>query len=440
MFAHHLLQILFSHTRWRPLAVALAVGGLTVAPAQAQEGWETLSPFRFSGFGTISRSWDSHNDLTLIRDISQRPRGDYADGPTSRLDSRMGLQFAYRFSERVEAVAQVTARYQESTEFHHYVDLGYLDIRPTEAARLRFGRVGYDAFLMSDHRHLGYAYAWVRPPIEFYSWIPAFSVDGGDVTYAFAQDDAHWQLRAQAGKSDFVAPMGASPFNFHADKLWSVSLQREAGPWKLKAALSGFTSSKEVEALSSLHAGLQQIAGLAIPGISGEAAYLSEQSRFKDIALRYFSLGAAYDDGTWFGQAELSSVRTENTFVPQTDNGYAVIGRRFGTWSPFVMLGMSRPDRKLLKPTNDWSPLGAGAAGLQATTYQQIVNSTRFDQETLSLGTRWDVHPRAAIKLQWDHTKVNGDGYAAWFRTPGYLPRDRSSSVNLFTISMDFVF
>lgn len=420
---------------WACLAAWLGAHPLL---AHADDAATDVSPFQFSAYGTLSRSWDNRDNLALIRDISQRPKDEFATGPTWELDSRLGLQFAYRISPQLEAVAQVVARYQESTEFHHYVDQAYLDIQSIPELRLRLGRIGYDAFLMSDHRNLGYAYAWVRPPIEYYSWIPIFSVDGGDLTHEFQQGDARWRVRAQAGRNDFVAPMGDNKFNFHADAVWSLSLQREEGPWRLKAGLSSFISAKEVESLAQFHAGLKEIAGLGIPGISSEAAHLRHESSFKGVRLHYASLGAAYDDGLWFGQAELGSVRTTKTFVPQTNNGYAVIGRRFGTWSPFVMLGVSRPDRKLLEPVNDWSPLGAAATGLQDIAYQQIINSTRFDQDTLSLGTRWDFHERAALKLQLDHTRIHPRGYAAWFRSRPLL--ERSSNVNLLTLSLDFIF
>ena len=411
-------------------------------PLRAEEPSAEISPFRISGFGTLARSWDNDDRLALIRDITQRPREDgFYSGGTWRLDSRLGLQFAYRFSPQVEAVAQVVARAQESQEFHHYVDLAYLDIQAIPEARIRLGRIGYDAFLMSDHRNLGFAYAWVRPPVEFYSWVPMFGIDGADITHDFQQGDATWRLRAQAGSSDLVTPMGFT-FNFHADSIWSLSLHREAGPWRLKASLSGFTSGAEIEMpIAPVHQGLQQIAQLTrglLPAISQEAQYMIDETSFKDIRLSYYGFGAAYDDGTWFGQAEASSLRTGNNIVPQTNNAYAVIGRRIGAWSPFLMAGISRPDRKLAKPQNDWSILGPAAAGLQATTYQGILNTTRFDQESYSLGTRWDVHPQAALKLQVDHTRIHPYGYATWFREFSLI--SRSTRVNQLTLSMDFIF
>jgi hypothetical protein len=417
----------------RSLLVLLALLPLA-APAAA----ESDDRLHLSGFGTLAHAWDDRDDLAPIRDITQRPEDGHQTGPTWLLDSRLGLQLAYRFSPAVEAVGQVVVRDQESDRPEDYVDLAYLGVLATPDLRVRLGRVGYDPFLMSDHRNLGYAYAWVRPPIEFYSWIPMFSLDGADLSYQFQRGDATWRLRAQAGQTDFAIPMGDQPFDFRAEGLWALSVQREQGPWRVKLGLSGFTSGSEVATLAEVHQGLAAVAGLGVPGISAEAANLRRETSFLDARLGYTTVGVAYDDGLWFGQAELGSVRTNRTIAPQSRNGYVVLGRRFDTLTPFVMLGISRPARALRAAVHDWSPLGPGAAGLQDSVYRYVVNSTRLDQETVSLGLRWDFDPRAALKLQWDHTRVHPDGYAAYFRDRPVLTRH--AEVNLLTVSLDFVF
>ena len=406
--------------------------------SRADHDSDIPAPFRFSGFGTLSRSWDNRDDLAPMRDISQRPHNDYRSGPTWKQDSRIGLQFAYMFSPEVDAVVQIVGRDQVSHEFHHFVELAYLDYRLNDPLRLRVGRIGYDAYLMSDHRNVGYAYAWMRPPVEFYGWTPMYSIDGGDVSYEFAAGDARWRLRAQAGKNDFVAPMGVTQFNFHGT-MAGISVQREAGPWRLKVGFNKIFSTKEVGTLAPLHQGLASIAGNPLVGsaISNEASYLRENIAFDNQRMRYLTLGAAYDDGTWLGQAEFGTSRTTAIFTPATTTAYAVIGRRFGLFTPFTMLSASRPVTRIERANNSWAALGAAAAGLQATSYA-VINETRVDQETLSLGVRWDVTPQAALKLQFDHTRINPWGYSAWFRTRAM--QTGSSHVNQLSVGVDFVF
>ena len=416
---------------------ALSLGMLICGtmPARAQDQDSGISPWRISGYGSLSHSWDDRKDLAAIRDITQRPANLQKTDASWRLDSRLGVQLAYRFAPQIEGVIQAVARDQISHSIDNSIDLAYLDFQLNSGNTLRLGRIGYAPFLMSDHRNLGYAYPWVRPPREFYSWIPIFSFDGGELSHDIFYGDTRWRLRGQFGRSGFDIPMGTRDFNFKVDNLWSLSLSHQAGPWRLQAGLSGFRSIVEAAPLASLHAGLDQLAGLNIAGISREAAMLRRETSFKGNAIRYYTLGAAYDDGQWVSQAEFGYSDTSRTIAPSSRTAYLAIGRRLGDFTPYLLLSASRPDKAKLSSNTDWSVINQGST--QAIAYS-VVNSTRLDQETLSLGTRWDFDSRAALKLQWDHTRIHPLGYALWFRDTEI--NTRSSKVNLVTVSLDFVF
>lgn len=327
------------------------------------------------------------------------------------------------------------ARDQINNSVGNSVDLAYLDFQLGANRAARLGRIGYASFLMSDHRNLGYAYPWVRPPREFYSWLPLFSLDGGEFSHDFFHDNGRWRLRAQFGRSGFDIPMGSDTFVFKADQLWSLALSHQRGPWRLQAGLSGFRSRDEAAPLAPLYNGLDQLAALNLPGISAEAAQLRRDTSFGGVRIRYYTLGAAYDDGSWLGQAELGYSKTSTAIATASRSGYLAVGRRFGDWLPYLLLSASRPDKSALAPASDWATIGQ--AGFQTIAYS-IVNSTRQDQETLSLGSRWDFDSRAALKLQWDHSRIHPLGYALWFRNPE--TNSRASTVNLLTVSLDFVF
>ncbi len=395
------------------------------------------TPVRLSGYGTLAYSWDNNPKMAAVRDMAQRPQGAFIHSAdeTWLMDSRLGLQAAYRHSPQVGALVQLLLHDQIRQEADGIVELAYLDFQLSDQWRLRAGRVGFDGYLMSDHRNLGYAYAWMRPPTEFYGWMPMFGLDGADLTHTWSTDGVHWRARAQAGSTKKWFPMGKTDFQFHGDSLWSLSLQREEGPWRWKAGLSGFTSSAEVPGLAPLHAGLQALAAVPIPAIAREAAMLRHEMRFGDVRMRYATLGIAYDNGAWLMQTELGQNWAESAMAPAGSSAYLVIGQRLGAWTPYVMLGTSRPQENALVPLNDWSVIGQQA--FQATAYL-FVNSTRADQTTLSVGTRWDFRPRAALKFQWENTRVAPMGYGLWPRSVDVFYR--SSQINLYTVGMDFLF
>jgi hypothetical protein len=424
-------------TRFRLLAVATCLWVLLAGTAQsrAEDGGSEYSPLRFAGYGTLSRGWDDRGDLAAIRDFTQRPADGPATGPSWRMDSRLGMQLAYRFSPGMEGVIQALFRDQVAHDFSSAIELAYLEYQAHTDYKLRLGRIGYDTFLMSDHRNLGFAYPWVRPPRELYSWLPLFHLNGADLTYSTRQEDAHWRIRAQVGQSSYYIPMGNENFHFEIEPALSLTLQRESGPWRMKAGLSRLRSVKEATPLAQLHAGLEALAGAALPGISAEAAHLRQETSFRGTNIDYLTLGAAYDDGTWLGQAEVLKSRTSTVIETASLTGYAALGRRFGHFTPYAILSASRPDKNALKPAGDWGAIGQ--AGFQNVAYH-TVNSTRQDQKTLSLGVRWDMDQRTALKLQLDHARIQPQGYVLWFRELATNPR--ASRVNLLTMSLDFIF
>lgn len=421
------------------LATLASLMLLTPLGSHAQE----TDRLRVSGYGTLGYVQDDRRDIVAIRDVSQRPDTDFGRGSWKR-DSRLGLQAEYRISPTIDLVGQAVFRDQVSSGAAQAVELAYAGFKPSPTLDLRLGRVGYDAFLMADTRNVGYAYPWVRPFSEYYGWIPLFSVDGADVAYLIPQGDAQWRLKAQLGQSRTGIPIGGSQLDFKADDLLSLTVSRRAGPWEAKLGYSRFTSRNEVSpggvggGLAALQQGLDAIAaataGLA-PSLSAEAADLRRQMSFRGARLHYLTFGLSYNDEDWLIQAELAKTTADHTLIPHGTMGYGVIGRRLGDWLPFVAISTSRPGNALRSPANDWSLIG------QATTQAAALatlNSTRMDQTTFSLGTRWDFHHRAALKLQWDTTRIAAHGYGLLFKNPAL--ETRSSRMHQLSVALDFVF
>jgi hypothetical protein len=430
---------------WRPrhglaarllLAACLLPGG-TAGAADETAPFAEPPALQLAAFGTLAWSRDQQPALAPIRDISQRPRDSFATGSTWVLDSRLAAQAAYSFSPELEALVQVVLRDQVDHALSNQVELAHLGWHPAGRVNWRAGRIGYDAFLMGDHRNLGYVNLTVRPPTELYGWVPIFSVDGIEATAELGGNHT-WRLQAQFGRSRVTIPVGDDRFRVVNDQLWSLSASYEAGPWRIKGGGSGFRIDSEAAALAPLRDGLEQLAAATragAPAISSEASQLRQELGFAGSRLTYATLGASYDDGSWLVQGELARSSSTVDIAPSSRMGYLSAGRRFGQFTPYVLLSASRPAERLKAPANDWSAVGQ--AGLQATAYG-VVNSTRVDQRTLAVGSRWDFANRAAFKLQWDRVQIRPEGYALWFRSPE--SNRRASTVNLFSASLDFVF
>lgn len=390
---------------------------------------------RVAGFGTIARSWDDRHDLATTRDLTQLPADSYLTGPSWRIDSRLGVQFSYEASSEWETLFQLVARDQVEQTLDSSVEQANLSYRPRADFKARIGRIGYDGFLMADHRNLGYSYPWVRPPREFYHWIPLYSLDGGDASFDWSEGQALWRLRGQLGLSKMTIPVGDADADFGLKDIRALSLQRQEGAWRLKAGLTQMRIGAEALSLAPLHAGLEAIAGAGISGLSDEARKLRDETAFKNAKIRYYTLGAAFDDGQWVAQAEIGLSRTSAAIAPSSRTAYLGLGYRVGLWTPYLVFSASKPEHSKLAPLTDWGLIGQ--AGFQSTVYN-VVNSTRQDQDTLTLGVRWDVHPQVAGKLQWERTRIESSGYGAYFRQEAL--NSVASHVNLLTLALDFVF
>lgn len=417
----------------RLAASCVALGMFSgVASASESEG------FRLSGFGTLGYVQDDRRDIAPARDISQRLDHSYRTGPSWKMDSRLGVQLEYRFGSVADFVVQSVVRDQEKASVDSSIELAYLSLKPNAQTDVRLGRVGYDAFLMSDHRNVGYAYQWVRPPTEFYGWIPIFSVDGLDAAYRFDAGDVRWRIKVQAGSSRLNIPIGDSTFKFTTHDLRNISGAGQSGPWRFKAAYSEITVDNDVGSLAPLRSGLGQLAAAtqgAFPAISAEAIDLGRKTTFKGMKISYATVGAAYDDDLWFAQGELGRTTSSASVGGQSNMAYVGGGRRFGDWAPFVLLSTIQPTEKRLEARSDWGQIGQQNLQNQAL---YTANSTRMAQSTVSLGARWDFYKQAALKLQWDSTWVQAHGYSLWWRD--YPVNDRSQRINMITATLDFIF
>ncbi|MBF0228395.1 MAG: hypothetical protein HQK63_02190 [Desulfamplus sp.] len=406
----------------------------------ANESKYSFSKLRLNGYGTISNTYDDNDKMSPFRDVSRSSIGfnSFDENSTWRLDSRLGLQAHYRFSQKVDFVLQGVMRDKSDPDFYNSIESAHLGLRPVPEIFIRLGRFSYDAFMMSDIRNTGYAYLWVRPPLEFYNWIPIFCLDGADASYSINLDDSQWSLRIQYGSNEMKVPMGEDQYSFETDDVLTLTLSGHSGPLTLKAGYSQFSPNKEVNAFLPLHKGLETIAQATsetMPDISKEASSLRNNIYFQESKITYMTLGASYDDGTWVAQAEIGKSTSEGDIIPNGKMGYISVGYRVGDFTPYLVFRAIQPNTNLHEPSSDWSLIGQEALQSQAI---YIANSTRMEQHSYSLGLRWDFTNQAALKFQWDNNHIDPYGYGLWWREIELLPEN--TTINLYTLSWEFVF
>lgn len=372
----------------------------------------------------------------MLRDSTQ-PATEGTDS-SLRSDSIFGLQAGYRFSPELEVMSQVVLRHRVDSKPRSLIDWAYVAWRPVEHVDLRFGRLGLDAFMLSDYRSVGYAQLWVRPPREFYGRIPMHSIDGVDAAWRFDGGGMHWTAKLQLGRTDTKLPLGDDEyFRLKVRRFHDFTLHAERNDWQFKFGYASFRLDSEPP-IAQLKSALGGIASGPYGAISGEAAELDAALWLKDTRVRYYSLGAAFDDGRWQIQGEVARVESDNKFIAIGTGAYLSAGYRIGKVTPFVTVARFRPQRSAREAVNDWSVLGPGGPALQNAAVAAL-SAVRIDQGTLSLGARWDVASRAALKLQWDRSFVNARGYGLW-QIDNRLNGASKRRIDVLSVSLDFTF
>jgi hypothetical protein len=248
---------------WAALAlIALAL------PALAETGRD----FTIRGFGTLGAVRTSGDDVEFVRDISQ-PRG-ATDHWNARTDSVLGVQANWRLTPVVEAVVQGVSRYRYDRTFKPEIAWAFLKIDPNPALSLRLGRLGTEFFMLADSRLVGYSYLTVRPPGDYFWYLPFYSVSGADAALTVPVGDSMLRGKVYYGIADGKIPLADKQWKIDGSPLMGAYLEYQTGNWLLRGSYANirFNSSLPIaDDVAALVPGISFAGrGTGRPGLSGD--------------------------------------------------------------------------------------------------------------------------------------------------------------------------
>lgn len=394
----------------------------------AQSADPAGSNFRVSGFGTVGVV---HSDAPagwgFLRSIDQpsSTRDTRVD-----TDSRLGVQVNYAATPQIELVGQVlAARRDPSASMGDAVEWAFAAYRPNADLAFRAGRLNLDQFVMSDYRSVGFAYLYARPPVEYYGPLPS-NLDGIDVARTWTSDDVQWRTKGFVGRSRISGHTLTDVFG--------ASITRESGGLLVRAGWTRARFDGNADGTARLISGLDQVRALPIPSVSAEASALIRNLDLAAEPLTYATLGLTYTQSQWQYAAEVTRVSIGSA---KLNAGYASVGRRFGDLTLFgIVSGVG--SGQVVLPTPAWESVLTPVIGPALAQQAQWLGATATPaanllsrQSTYSLGARWDIYPRMALKVQWDHVKIRANGSFLWSNAT-----NEPGSANVATVLLDFVF
>jgi hypothetical protein len=393
---------------------------LTGSPLVAQAG-PSDERFTLGGFGTAALAHNSADGAEFIRDVLQ-PHG-ARNGWNSNVDSRLGLQASFRATPELEGVVQAVSLYGSGSSYKPDLSWAFLAYSPDPSFKARVGRLGWDVFLISDSRNVGYSYPWVRPPVDYFGQLLIEHLDGADVSLTHLAGNGLATLKVYAGGVKQKIPSAPGPdFDISGSSVLGANLDFRQGDWLARVGYTRFRFASESPAFAPLFAQLEMV---GTPG----AADLERDLAFKGKTIQIVSAGIAWDHGPW--QSSLMyNARTSNAIsLHRMDSGYFYVGHRIQKWTAFATLAAAR-SRTVGASTGlpTPNPLDDAVAG--------NLRATGADQQSASLGIRYDFMRDMDLKVQVDRFRVKDNATFLWRDAAP----DWNGRATVLTVSLDFVF
>ncbi len=407
----YLELLLYLPTRFALLAAVLYINDVC-----AHES--ATSMFSFSGFGTVGVVHSSERQADFTSSTLKPNGAGHSHTWSADVDSLIAGQVNANLTPQLSAVLQVIAEQNYDNSYRPHVEWANIQYQVTPEFSVRAGRTLLPTFLFSDARKVAYVYPWVRPPLEVYRQEPITASDGVDASYQIRIGDIMNILQARFGKNENKVPAGLG--SIKSKHMWGLSY---TGEYNAATLHIGYESSHiTLDSLKPIFDGFRQF--------GSEGVSLANKYEVNNKAVSLITMGARYDPGQWFMMGEWSHLDTHSVFGKGT-GWYLSGGYRLGAFTPYLTYGQATADNLF-----DPGLAAPAAAGLNAALNSLL--STKPVQNTLSIGGRWDFMSNAALKLQYDHTRIGSgsSGVLSNFQT-GY---QTGGTVNLFSAAINFVF
>lgn len=356
--------------------VSVAVAG---ALAQAPVHAQSLD----SVLNDVDFTFGGYGTIGTVRtstNDAQYTRGIETDGAgktfDERPDSNLGVQATARFTPWLSVTVQAI---EDNDVLTSVMNWAYVKLDPLDNLSFKLGRMEMPLYAISESRDINYANVWLRPPNEVYAMANIEELNGAQGTYTQSVGSTRLSFTGYVGNSTLAI---SETETFHAWDVHGAVLSWEV-PW---VTLRGSLTTTENEIAPGVH----------------------DKYTFEDV-------GVIVDHNNIVAQAEFVRRYSVNYGSLVNSNGwYVFAGYRFGTVVPYASY----------------------AATVKSKPYDND-ESLSGDQNTEALGVRWDAFKSADLKFQVEHVDSRGSFGISFVNE---VPDFGRNSVNVFSLSLDFVF
>lgn len=398
---------------------------MTVTHASKAPAFEIdATRFSVSGFGTLGfMTVDKPKVRYKVYNIQG---GGVDNGFNAEFGSNFGLQGTVRLLPQISVTAQVVAQ-RKSETFEPVAEWLFVKWQPSDELSFRAGRLAAPVYSVSDHRLVNYANVWVRPPVDLYSQIAFTHFHGFDVLYRY--NTGYGTIGTQVYFGETNEQDGTYKTGVQLETLTGANLFYEFGPVKLRGGYLETEMTLKPNPVAPLVGALRQAA--AFPGL-GSLTNLANDFDFKNKTVRFLSVAANVDYKNALLMWELGHLHFDG-ILPESLSWALTAGYRFGDFTPYAMYSQISMDEAK-------SPIPATVPALAPLRAGIDISRKKAGTRTIGAGIRWDVWENIALKFQFDHTKGVNRIANGQFGTVFNTPAGFKDAVNVFSLSVDFVF
>ncbi|AZP11278.1 hypothetical protein [Undibacterium parvum] len=389
------------------LAISLV---LLSSPAQALDLLD--GKLEFNAYGTLGLAKTNQSKP------GYRSKANYNfsldDSYSGIMDNRLGLQLSAQITPAWSLVAHTLTHRNSDDLVETELAWAQAKWKINEQSSIYLGRSQNILFLTSEEFYVGYSQPWVRPPVELYSMGGENSgSDGIVIQHRLPLSGRTLSLEARVG----VSSLNRANYTVRNQPNIALAASLVDNELLLRASLLQADVTVRGRQLDSI-----------IKLISDQNPMVGAEYSLENIhAVLYGSLGMRYEHNNWLLMTEIARTQLKRKSLPDQRAAYITLGRNFGNWMPYL----SYAKLQVLGETTE-TRLTGGAA-LAANAFLATKNN---EQQTLSLGLRWDIKPGLALKGQWDRVTPNAGEPGL---LTGKLPAGQNH-LNVMSVVLDWAY
>ena len=384
------------------LGIVFCLYTLTTSLAKA-------SDTKFTGFASFGLTYAKSDEFEFRSSLINSPR----EGLSWQADTIVGLQMNSRLDEKFDFVGQVILQDRNDYAVTNLLELAFIRYQMNRNWSARVGRFSTNSYLLTDYRYVRHVQAWVRPPLEMYSQTGSLgNMNGLQINYVKDVNFGTLKVSGSIGRSEFRNDRDDGKFRITYQDINSLTIELQTSQWRVQAAHITailddliFTGVEEVRNLD-----------LTIPLIFRPLAFEIQSTLLPEGArASYSSVGAIYQGDELEFIAEIADYDSQWAMSQSSKQGYVSLAYRFDDFIAFITA--SFVNRKKFpqiidfeQAEQDFPPALYEQVLLLSADADNILRSSSIDQDSISIGLRWDINLDWALKLQFDHNRINDSG------------------------------